>query len=771
MAVARHAVRAENTFQYVDKTTGRALDFTPKADEEMVTFAARVDADQLNDIVRSTPVLSVSQGANYERGFAAVYVQPGLDRSVAERSLEDRPEVANAIPVLVDENGASRYFLPDEFTVQFRPGVDRDQVNRVLQEQGSDVVTEQRTAGYFTVTVPENGALFETIRSFADRDDVAFAEPSEVSFNSALEYIPDDTDFPRLWAMHNTAQAVNGVVGTVDADIDATDAWDITRGDPNVIIAVIDTGADLDHPDLRANFLPRGAEDWDFADAADPVPEDQNGHGTHVSGTIAATDNAMGVLGVAPGCRLMPLRIDLQTGMNQNRADAINYVAAQSVANPARSYVINCSWRMNGDHAGVRTAIQTAVASNVVVVFAAGNDNTNTDITPQFPGVYPEVIAVAALDQSDHRASFSNFGSNVDVAAPGVNIWSTLPNDMFGFLDGTSMASPHAAGVAALIWSRHRFLTNAQVRDILQSTCDNIDADNPGFVGMLGGGRINAFRAVTMPIFVVANFGYNAGNWRVDKHPRFLARLTHDSSADIVGFGDDGVWVSINNGNGTFQAPQFAIANFGYNAGGWRVEKHPRFLADVTGDGTDDVVGFGTAGVWTSHNTGGGSFGPLQKVIDNFAYEAGGWRVEKHPRFLADLTGDGRADVVGFGTHGVWVSLNNGDGTFGAVHKVIDNFAYEAGGWRVEKHPRFLADLTGDGRADVVGFGTHGVWVSLNNGDGTFGPLQMVVPNFAYEAGGWRVQKHPRLLADLNGDGRADIVGFGNDGVWISLTP
>ena len=145
--------------------------------------------------------------------------------------------------------------------------------------------------------------------------------------------------------------------------------------------------------------------------------------------------------------------------------------------------------------------------------------------------------------------------------------------------------------------------------------------------------------------------------------------------------------------------------------------------------------------------------------------------MEKHPRFLADLTGDGRADVVGFGTQGVWVSLNNGDGTFGAVHKVIDNFAYEAGGWRVEKHPRFLADLTGDGRADVVGFGTHGVWVSLNNGDGTFGPLQMVVPNFAYEAGGWRVQKHPRLLADLNGDGRADIVGFGNDGVWISLTP
>ena len=92
--------------------------------------------------------------------------------------------------------------------------------------------------------------------------------------------------------------------------------------------------------------------------------------------------------------------------------------------------------------------------------------------------------------------------------------------------------------------------------------------------------------------------------------------------------------------------------------------------------------------------------------------------MEKHPRFLADLTGDGRADIVGFGDGGVWVSLNNGDGSFMPAQKVVDNFAYVAGGWRVEKHPRFLADLTGDGRADIVGFGDGGVWVSLNNGDG-----------------------------------------------------
>ena len=143
-------------------------------------------------------------------------------------------------------------------------------------------------------------------------------------------------DFPRLWGMRNTGQAVNRVAGTAGIDIDASAAWDLHRGDPAVIVTVIDTGADLDHPDLQANLLPRGGEDWDFADAGDPSPDDEEGHGTHVAGTAAATENAIGVVGVAPRCQIMPLRIDLQAGMNQNRADAINYVAQQAAAHPAR---------------------------------------------------------------------------------------------------------------------------------------------------------------------------------------------------------------------------------------------------------------------------------------------------------------------------------------------------------------------------------------------------------------------------------------------------
>jgi hypothetical protein len=270
------------------------------------------------------------------------------------------------------------------------------------------------------------------------------------------------------------------------------------------------------------------------------------------------------------------------------------------------------------------------------------------------------------------------------------------------------------------------------------------------------------------PQLVVTNFGYNAGGWRVERHPRFLADLTGDGRADIIGFGNAGVWVSLNNGNGTFQAPQLVVTNFGYNAGGWRVDQHPRFLADLTGDGRADIVGFGNAGVWVSLNNGDGTFQAPQLVVTNFGYNAGGWRVDRHPRFVVDITADGRADIVGFGNAGVWVSLNNGNGTFQAPQLVVTNFGYDAGGWRVDQHPRFLADTTGDGRPDIVGFGYAGVWVSRALAGGTFEAPGLVITNFGYDAGGWRVDRHPRFLADTTGDGRADIVGFGIAGVWVS---
>ncbi len=204
--------------------------------------------------------------------------------------------------------------------------------------------------------------------------------------------------------------------------------------------------------------------------------------------------------------------------------------------------------------------------------------------------------------------------------------------------------------------------------------------------------------------------------WRVEKHPRFLAKLTKSGFADIVGFGDCGVWTALGNGDGSFQPPKVVIANFGFQAGDWQVDKHPRFVVDLNRDGLADIIGFGDAGVWIAIGIGDGTFRDPQFIIEDFGYNQG-WRVDKHPRLLADLTGKGYPSIVGFGDAGVYVALNKEDssGTFN-YHPdplpVIPDFGYVAGGWRVDKHPRFLADLTGKGQASIVGVGDAGVYVA-----------------------------------------------------------
>ena len=273
------------------------------------------------------------------------------------------------------------------------------------------------------------------------------------------------------------------------------------------------------------------------------------------------------------------------------------------------------------------------------------------------------------------------------------------------------------------------------------------------------------------PRVVINNFGYQAGGWQVDKHPRFVVDLNNDDFADIVGFGDAGVWTAIGNGDGTFQEPRLVLENYGY-AQDWRVDKHPRFLAHLTNSKCADIVGFGEGGVWVALGNGDGTFSePLTNpVLFQFSVDQG-WEVEKHPRLLGMLTSSGFDDIVGFGNEGVFVALSNGDGTFQVPHAkpVLNDFGYNQG-WRVDKHLRYLANTTGSGYMDIVGFGDPGVFTALTTGDGGFMKVapEPVLDNFGYDQS-WRVDEHPRFLADLNGDGIDDIVGFGDAGVWTAL--
>jgi hypothetical protein len=266
--------------------------------------------------------------------------------------------------------------------------------------------------------------------------------------------------------------------------------------------------------------------------------------------------------------------------------------------------------------------------------------------------------------------------------------------------------------------------------------------------------------------FVVSEFGYNQG-WRIESHPRFLADVNGDGKQDIVGFANEGVYVSLS--ISTVTTPGFTpasrwIEEFGVNQG-WQVAKHPRFVADINGDGRQDVGGFGDEGTWAALSTGSG-FNRVNLVLADFGFNQG-WRVEKHSRFLADVNGDGKQDIVGFGDAGVFRALANSDGFFGQATFVVANFGYDSS-WRVEKHPRFLADINGDGKQDIVAFGDAGVWTALSTGS-SFGLASFVLAEFGYTQG-WRIDKHPRVLADISGDGKQDIVAFGDAGVWRALS-
>lgn len=256
------------------------------------------------------------------------------------------------------------------------------------------------------------------------------------------------------------------------------------------------------------------------------------------------------------------------------------------------------------------------------------------------------------------------------------------------------------------------------------------------------------------------SFGYDAG-WRRETHPRYLVDVNKDKKVDIVGFSSIGVYVALSNG-ASFNAPQLWSHDFGSNAG-WFADKL-RHVVDVTGDGLPDIVGFSAVGVYVARNTGGG-FGRAQLWSSSYGDNTG-WQLGNHPRFVADVNGDGRADIVGFSSVGVYTSLSTGTG-FSAPQLVINTFGYNQG-WRVEKHPRYMADVNGDGRADVVGFGGNGTYVSLATGAG-FGPVNLWTASYGYDRG-WRTNAHLRYLADVNGDNKADVVAFGFSGTYVSLS-
>ena len=388
--------------------------------------------------------------------------------------------------------------------VERRPGLDSD--DRAALRADAGVRLEQ------TLTLPDTevvraapGELTEALDALNADPGVVYAEP-----DAPVHATATDARFGEQWALRNTGQRVLGQTGLADADIDAPEAWSLGASGLGVTVAVVDTGIALTHPELAGRIATNPGEtgggketnhvdddhdgyvdDWQGWDwvAGDNVPADENGHGTHVSGTIAAPQDAAGVAGVAPDARILPLRVLDASGSGCGSAVASAFDLAGRLGIP----VVNASLGSSGLSTAQRTAINAH--PNTLYVIAAGNDGHNNDTTPTYPCAIPaaNIVCVGATDNRDARASFSNVGAtSVDLFAPGVGILSTYGAG-YGSMSGTSMATPHVAGALALMRQAAPTLNAAQLKQGVLDGADRV----PALSGLsVTGARLNAANAI-----------------------------------------------------------------------------------------------------------------------------------------------------------------------------------------------------------------------------------------------------------------------------------
>ncbi|HID86348.1 MAG TPA: peptidase S8 [Anaerolineae bacterium] len=394
-------------------------------------------------------------------------------------------------PASADEGSVPAPYAPDRIVVKFKEGLNPAQVAQLHASQGATVVDEIPQIGVQILSVPP-GQVEAKIAAYQADPRVEYAEPDSIAQPA---YEPDDPYYSdgTQWGPQK---------------IYAPQAWDLSKGDSSVVIAVVDWGVDLQHPDLATEMwtnpgeiADNGVDDdgngyvddvygWDFAND-DNDPQDDYGHGTHVGGIIAAaTDNGVGIAGVAFDSRIMAVKVgDGATGTARYSRIAKGIIYAAD--NGAK--VINLSLGGYAYSSYLESAVNHAWDAGCVLVGAAGNDNLS-DLF--YPAAYENVIGVSATDQNDAKASWSNYGSYISVAAPGVSIYSTYWNDgsTYAHMSGTSMAAPHVAGLAALLFAQDGTRTNATVRSLIESSAD--DLGDAGWDPYYGYGRINAYQAL-----------------------------------------------------------------------------------------------------------------------------------------------------------------------------------------------------------------------------------------------------------------------------------
>ncbi|MGX1162001.1 thermitase [Arthrobacter sp. SLBN-100] len=385
--------------------------------------------------------------------------------------------------------------IKGQIMVKFR---DNGAAAGILRQHGLSEGDGIGRTGARLIKVPA-GKELQLIEALSRNRAVEYAEPDEV-----VTAADTDPYFDRQYALENHGQSFTNAAATVtvsvgkeDADVDAVEAWNLTRGN-STRVAIIDSGVAVDHDDISPQVVDRVNLSGTEIRPGHPEDYDKYGHGTHVAGIVAAIDNnSMGVAGVCPDCDILDVKVlnDNGSGSSSGIANGIDWAVDHGAK------VINMSLGQRVSSRTLEAAVNKAWAAGVVIVAAAGNAGTQAQV---YPGAYSKVIAVAATDNKDVKASFSSYGKWVDVAAPGVNVYSTFPvggsvlvsqngrSPGYDIESGTSMASPIVAAVAALTWSTAAGTSNAAVRAKVESTAEKITGTGSSWAY----GRVNAYRAV-----------------------------------------------------------------------------------------------------------------------------------------------------------------------------------------------------------------------------------------------------------------------------------
>ena len=413
-----------------------------------------------------------------------------------------------------------------EVIVRFKPGVSLSEIKTIAESKNDRVVDEDESVpGLTFIDDLDNADPSADAADYASMSNVVmYAEPNQiiqlddptysqqtfdVDQNQYDANQPNDPQFADQWSLNNQGQSG----GKEHADIDALKAWIKTRGSADIVVAVLDSGVDYKHIDLRANMWTRpdnvpqyqddelgSFDDFHGFDIGDRIgdPMDDNGHGTHCAGVIGAeADNSEGIAGINWKVKIMPLKFLGRGGYGTTKAaiEAINY-AIDRKKHGVNIRVMNASWGSTSGSKALEDAIRAAGDAGILFVAAAGNSSTDNDKRPHYPSNYdlPNVVSVAALDRNDALTSFSNFGAKtVHIAAPGKDIISTWLNDQYREASGTSMAAPHVSGVAALIVAANPNISVAKLRERLLRSVDKLDS----LSGKISsGGRLNAAKAV-----------------------------------------------------------------------------------------------------------------------------------------------------------------------------------------------------------------------------------------------------------------------------------